>query len=528
MEGQDAFSLQQQQLQEQQSHAAALQHRGIEAQNLQYRQEIVNKLKRPPPTPAGTSLASTPLGTPHAAAGFAGQGQQTTGMEDASGNIAYIQMDTLEDATAIQVTAGQMNININDEHSLQAFLQAPAPSTMGDLLKTVRAYHTAVIRPELRQVCMQMDKAVQNLNEAYLQQRQEFNWLAADSREMQKQRAAVQVILQGFPTTMLPKDRYPMVEWMLQKTKEVADYALQMKSTTHTALLTEPVTVRAGQGWSKASILTFRSHDLRQAFLREHGRANKPLWSATGAVPGAHIRTTPAIPPFQRRIESVMWVFVNALNMHESIKDKHMTVLWRCGAIMQPQATKEWQDGHTAILRFGLTNNEMGAPLLKVFVKNEYSEYLQYSPTGNREDSNFYKAWNEQFYGHEAEMMDLDTDAASAARRTAGEGKGQRKGAGRHWLAGMCRMDVDDQNRLNPMPLPLELTRMPDEETIDFDQKEYNNKMGRPDLNKSAAAAAAAAAAATDGAAAAANTAATAAPAWPLGGSSSLWGAGGK
>ena len=129
-----------------------------------------------------------------------------------------------------------------------------------------------------------------------------------------------------------------------------------------------------------------------------------------------------------------MWVFVNALNMHEDIKDKHMTVLWRCGAIMSPQPTKEWQEDHAAILRFGLTSNELGAPMLKVFMKKEFSDYLNYSSTGNREDSNFYKAWNKQFFGHEAELMDLDTEAADLAKNTATEGKGGRKGAGKHWL----------------------------------------------------------------------------------------------
>jgi hypothetical protein len=89
-------------------------------------------------------------------------------------------------------------------------------------------------------------------------------------------------------------------------------------------------------------------------------------------------------------------------------------------------------------------------------------------------------------------------------------------------------MSVDDQNRLNPMPLPLQMELMQDEETIDFDQKEYNNKMGRPDLNK-----------AFGGAPREGNVTYTAEPThaagkggWPQGGSSSSWGsqqaAGGK
>ena len=79
-------------------------------------------------------------------------------------------------------------------------------------------------------------------------------------------------------------------------------------------------------------------------------------------------------------------------------------------------------------------------------------------------------------------------------------------------------MSVDDQSRLNPMPLPLSMQLMQDEESIDFDQKEYNNKMGRPDLNKTFAAA--------EG-----NVTYTAEPthaatggAWPSSGSADTWG----
>jgi hypothetical protein len=291
-----------------------------------YREQMVKRHKRPPPTPAGTSLNSTPV---HAAQGGQQEGE----------TIPFIQLDTLDDTGAVTATAARLNININDDQALQEFMASPAPATMGQLLRSVRAYHEAVIRPELRQLIMQIDRAVQGINEEWLQQRQEFNWLAADSREMQKQRAAVQVILQGFPITMTPTDRYLMVQWMLQNTKEIVDYSVLHKTTTNTALLNEPVTVRAGPNWSKASILTFKSFDMRQAFLRAHGRNNQPLWAGTGAVQGSHIRSTPAIPPFQRRIESVLWTLVNGLNKRDEVKNKHLTVLWRCGVIMKPQDT---------------------------------------------------------------------------------------------------------------------------------------------------------------------------------------------
>ncbi len=107
--------------------------------------------KRPPPTPAGSSV-----GTPAPA--------QTTTQPAQSGDAAstsLIQMPAINEQAAVLQTASHLGVNVNDQTAMQQWgEQSLSTMTVSGLIKIVQSYHTAVIRPEMKQVVVQVEAVI--------------------------------------------------------------------------------------------------------------------------------------------------------------------------------------------------------------------------------------------------------------------------------------------------------------------------------------------------------------------------------
>ena len=99
---------------------------------------------------------------------------------------------------------------------------------------------------------------------------------------MQKHQSGLMLVTIGWPTGLGPEDRRYMLGWMLSQVPEVVTYlknrgllamedhtALQLQpSFWFNSLSVDPTTVPHGQWWSAMTMLTFKSWDIRSAFLR--------------------------------------------------------------------------------------------------------------------------------------------------------------------------------------------------------------------------------------------------------------------
>ena len=105
-------------------------------------------------------------------------------------------------------------------------------------------------------------------------------------------------------------------------------------------LQTDPTTIPTGNDlYSSMTILLFKLWDLRSAFMERYGgSAGVPLYTDESTpVPKSHIRTTPASPQWQRKLECI-----NASTDHTATT--RLTVLWKTLTIMQPQADDDFHE----------------------------------------------------------------------------------------------------------------------------------------------------------------------------------------
>ena len=151
--------------------------------------------------------------------------------------------------------------------------------------------------------------------------------MASENRALQKQSAALMVILTGWDTSMSPSERLFMVNWMLEQITHVQAF-LQQRGWANfdgeykylNVLSADPSTPPAGaQKWSSVTLLSFKSWDLRKAFMEAYGGTQgTPLYKdARTPVPRHHIRATPSSPQFQRKLEIPIRVLLQALNLKE-------------------------------------------------------------------------------------------------------------------------------------------------------------------------------------------------------------------
>ena len=176
--------------------------------------------------------------------------------------------------------------------------------------------------------------------------------MAQENRQQQKQLSELQVLTSGWPQHLKPEERHYMVVWMLAQVLRVYTFMKERGMVTnHTAkempnylnvLQTDPTTIPTGNDfYSSMTMLLFKSWDLRSAFMERYGgSAGVPLYTDESTpVPKSHIRTSPASPQWQRKLELPLRIVLACINAStDYTATTRLTVLWKTLTIMQPQA----------------------------------------------------------------------------------------------------------------------------------------------------------------------------------------------
>ena len=189
------------------------------------------------------------------------------------------------------------------------------------------------------------------------------------------------------------------------------------------------------------------------------------------------------MPPYQRKLEGVVRVILNALNMHPDYHNAKFTILWRSLTIMEPQVAKEHDPDHIAIAQVDFPLTPTGEMKCQVTIMKDSADKLGYHTAENPEEDLWTTSWNKQWWGRQMEEDDLDRAAATGVVDAAntpqkGKGKSARRSVGVHWTKGFTTTSYE-----NPFPLELEWSVVTTPQTIEYDRREYNTKMGRWDLN---------------------------------------------
>ena len=149
--------------------------------------------KRGPPTPA---FSSTGLATPSGSVGGTGNGGDSGAAASTTPQTGLFQPITLEAESAIMATAYSAGINAREPAQLQQWMAQPL-RTRGEVLETIRQYHTAVIRPELYNLVTQVEQALAQIDDRVIRQSQDLQWMVSENRQSQRQYSALSVILTG-------------------------------------------------------------------------------------------------------------------------------------------------------------------------------------------------------------------------------------------------------------------------------------------------------------------------------------------
>ena len=219
-----------------------------------------------------------------------------------------------DDHTAYQITAGHLGTDVNSPQQVEAFLQQPVATTK-DVLRLIKGYHEAIIRPELYGAVVQLEHAMKSINDKVWATQSELRFMASDNRSQQKHQSGLMLITTGWPTGMTPAGQCYMLGWMIQQSVEAKNFlrnrGLLRDDMDHAALdpqfwfgvlSVDPTTVPQGKDfYSTMTMLTFKSWDLRSAFLNRYGgTGGTPLYAdPTTPQAGRHIRVSPCAPQWQ-------------------------------------------------------------------------------------------------------------------------------------------------------------------------------------------------------------------------------------
>ena len=155
--------------------------------------------KRSAPTPAVSSQA-----TPQEVNEAAAQGSSSGPAASAQGFV--VQGPHLEDHTAYQITAAHMGKDVNNPKEVEAFLNSKVTTTR-DVLRLVKNYHEAIIRPELYGAVVQLETAMGKMSDRLFTTQAELRFMASDNRQQQKAESGLKILLTGWPVTMPPQGR---------------------------------------------------------------------------------------------------------------------------------------------------------------------------------------------------------------------------------------------------------------------------------------------------------------------------------
>ncbi len=388
-----------------------------------------------------------------------------------------------------QTIANANGVNINDPDSVKGWLQMPI-QTIGDFLPILQQYHVHVGIPEMRYQMQNVTDMVQALSEFSLIQAEDMAWLKNQERQYQRQRAQVTAIATGFDTRMSPSERHTQLEWMLwqvpairshcqgqvdfdyhitQKSKEPVGSGMILRAT----LAVPPITVKAGKNWSPLTLLIFTLFDLRQAVTvtYQSDKSNAPLWWGDQAVPGKHIKVSPAVPTWQRKLESPIRVLLSVLNNCVEYKGTYITCLWPSLTVMAPQAVRDFDPAHTAIARLIITENNC-TPSATLYILHDLVPILTFQPddSSGDDDTAWSREWYKQMFGREWQQDEAETQAASAMSSNFGAAQRARQ-HNLHWTQALV-------HTAKPFPIPFRIEPVG---FIPFNWSHYCRKMGRPD-----------------------------------------------
>ena len=453
-----------------------------EAQN-QWFQENRSKRKGPP-----SAALSTPLATPH---------EDTDEEMDARPKIAQpqpadanttplIQPLDIDAQAAVSLAAAQAGINSNDPAAITAWL-GESITTRKQVMETIRAYHTGVIRSEISNIVLQVEGVVRQLDNRLLLQHDHLRWLTQESRMEQKKLSGLQVLTTGWSPTMSGEERLYQLNWMFE---QVDYFRRWLSDRGHNIdgpnvpyifmniLQCEPATPPSGQQFSTVSILTFKSWDLRQQFMSTYGGpTGTPLYrDSSTCEKNRHVRATPASPQFQRKMEVPIRVLLSLINESELLESNQVTVLWKTLTIMQPQSVREFDDQIRAFARMHFFEDK-GIMKGILEVTPQLMEALQAKPPiGSEEPTMWSYHWAKVVYGVQHELDVADQHQFARARTQAkGSGKGMEVGqTRRHWASSAVYSSAD-----NPFPIEMEVRDVDD---IYFVWDEYCDKFQRADL----------------------------------------------
>ena len=384
----------------------------------------------------------------------------------------------VEKEAAYSITASQMGVNAQDPQSYSSWMQARL-TTRQEVLDTIRAYHTTVIRSEIQNVVLQVEGIIKQLDDKLLRTHDNLQWLASESRQDQKKLSALQVITTGWSPEMSAEDRLFMLCWMFEQVEYFRTWLSQRAYNISgndnpyvwlNVLQHDPTTPPAGDKHSVATILTFKSWDLRQQFMTTFGGpSGTPLWRDSHThVKGRHVRVTPATPQFQRKLEVAIRVLLSLINESETLESNQVVVLWKTLTIMKPQQAREFDEQAEAVARMHYYSSE-GILRGRLEVTPELAAAMKAQPkAGATEPDCWEHHWRRVVYGIQHELAD-QAQFNLALQSAEGSGKGLLVGKqNRHWSASSVYSSTD-----NPFPVEMNVAEVAQ---ISFVWDEYCDK----------------------------------------------------
>ena len=402
-------------------------------------------LKRSAPTPMSSAL-TTPQGGGEGAAS-SNPGDATAAASSSTSSL--LQPFYLQPEVATQLTAGEMGVNVNDPAAVTQWRDSKVTTTR-QVVDIVRAYHAAVIRPEVQTLIFQLEGALKRVDDNVFQTRKELQWLAADNRQSQRHQCGLQVLTTGWPEALAPPDREYMISWMLSQVPKIRTFlesrglindhnAAEIKRFLN-VLQCEPTTIPRQQGfYAPMSMLSFKSWDMRQAFMEKYGgAAGIPCYkNESTPIHNKHIKVAPCSPQWQRKLEAPLRVVLSVINSHPDHNAKsRITVLWKTLTLMSPQPDAEFHEDAQAWARLHY-GQEKGEFVAVLEVTHDLLSIMNSKPLDaqSKEESLWTEQWNKVIWGSHHELDLIDHNAfIEAKKQSLQSGKGMMVGKGRkHW-----------------------------------------------------------------------------------------------
>ena len=207
--------------------------------------------------------------------------------------------------------------------NVQAWLTTPV-QTNRDVIRLIRSYHKQVIRPEYYNIAIQLETALKHIDDRVFQTKRELAWMSAD-KQVPAEAYGGPAADHNWLASRCAAGAATVPYWLDVAADPAVTTFLQVRGllSDHNAtsqylnvLSTEPTTVPQGTFFSSMTVLSFKSWDMRQAFIQKYGGGSgTPLYlSEDQPMRGHHIKVVPNSPQWQRKLESPIRVILAAMN----------------------------------------------------------------------------------------------------------------------------------------------------------------------------------------------------------------------